>query len=157
MTYYTYNSGMNPARNSGGLLSGGMQNMQVQNQDRNWGANPERNRWVANVTGYSGDFSGGQFGQWGQQNGWDANTLVNMYDRMGQQQPQQPQQPPMPQQGGWGTMPALQGLLSGYQPMGGYFGYGGASFGAPVGPQTQGGFAGTFPPANSGSNMLWTV
>lgn len=140
----------------GGLLSGGMQNMQ--NPDRNWGSNTDRNRWVASVTGYGGDFSGGQFGQWGQQNGWDANTLVNMYDRIGQQQPQQPQ---MSQQGGWGSMPALQGLLSGYQPMGGYGGYGGASFagsfGAPTGPQSQPGFAGTFPPANSGSNMLWTV
>lgn len=145
MTYFTYNGG--------GLLSG--QNMQMpQNPNRNWGANPDRNRWVANVTGYSGDFSNGQFGQWGQQNGWDAGTLVNMYDRMGQQQPQQPPMP-QPMQGGWGTMPALQGLLSGFQPMGGYGGYGGASFGAPVGPQA--GFAGTFPPANSGSNMLWTV
>lgn len=139
----------------GGLLSGGMQNMQMpQNPNRNWGANPERNQWVAGVTGYQGDFSGGQFGQWGQQNGWDANTLVNLYGQMGQQQPQQP---PMQQQGGWGSMPSLQGLLSGYQPMGGYFGYGGASFGAPVNPQMQPGFAGTFPPANSGSNMLWTV
>lgn len=139
----------------GGLLSG--QNMQMsQNPNRNWGASPERNQWVASVTGYGGDFSGGQFGQWGQQNGWDANTLVNMYDRMSQQQPQQPQ---MPQQVGWGSMPALQGLLSGYQPMGGYGGYGGASFGAPVSPtfSNQPGFAGTFPPANSGSYMLWTV
>jgi hypothetical protein len=136
----------------GGLLSGGMQNMQMpQNPNRNWGANQSRNQWVANVTGYTGDFGGGQFGQWGQQNGWDANTLSNMYDQMNQQ----PQQPTM--QGGWGSMPALQGLLSGYQPMGSYGGYGGASFGAPVNPQMQPGFAGTFPPANSGSNMLWTV
>ena len=146
----------------GGLLSGQnmQQNMSLQqsNPNRNWGANPERNRWVASVTGYGGDFSNGQFGQWGQQNGWDANTLVNMYDRMGPRIQETPQTPPhMSQQGGWGSMPALQGLLSGYQPMGGYGGYGGASFGAPVNPQMQPGFAGTFPPANSGSNMLWTV
>ena len=148
----------------GGLLSGGMQQntgglpinrQQLQDPNRNWGANPERNRWVASVTGYGDDFTDGRFARWGQQNGWDANTLVNMYDRMGPQIQPTPQTPPM--QGGWGSMPALQGLLSGYQPMGGYFGYGGASFGAPVNPQMQPGFAGTFPPANSGSNMLWTV
>lgn len=148
-----------PWGSGGGLLSG-----QPQNPNRNWGANPERNQWVAGITGYDGDFSNGQFGQWGQQNGFDANTLVNAYDRMqnmggkvafGNQQPQ------MPQGGGWGSMAGLQGLLSGYAPAihnGGLRGgmdYGG---GYAATAQQQAPFAGVMPTlANRSHNMLWSV
>lgn len=154
-----------PWGSGGGLLSG-----QPQNPNRNWGANPERNQWVAGITGYDGDFSNGQFGQWGQQNGFDANTLVNAYDRMqnmggkvafGNQQPQ------MPQGGGWGSMAGLQGLLSGYAPAihnGGAFGGnargGGMDYGGGYAAtaQQQAPFAGVMPTlANRGHNMLWSV
>lgn len=136
--------------NYGGLL----------NPNRDWGQNPERNQWVAGLTGYSGDFNNGQFGQWGLQNGWDAQTLVNAYDSMNQSGGGQFMGS---QQQGWGSSPALQGLLSGYQtPTFNFslpsfstpsFGYPTGSFG---GASSQPGFAGVFPPANYGSNWLWT-
>ena len=154
MTYASWGSG-------GGLLSD-----QQQNPNRNWGANPERNQWVANVTGYDGDFSNGQFGQWGQQNGFDANTLVNAYDRMQNRSPALPE-PQMPQCGGCGSMAGLQGLLSGYAPAiynGGAFGGNASGMGGAFGggyasaSQQMPGFAGVMPTlANRGHNMLWSV
>ena len=141
----------------GGLLSYGMQNMQMpQNPNRNWGANPQKNQWIAGVTGYDGDFGGGGFQNWGPSNGYDIGTLERLYSQHSQMGQQPTSWSPTPQQGGWGAMPALQGLLGGLVAGS----TAGPRYAAPVGgyaATSQPGFAGTFPPANSGSNMLWTV
>ena len=128
--------------NYGGLL----------NPNRDWGANPARNQWVAGVTGYGGDFGGGSFGQWGQQNGWDAQTLANTYNAMNQGGSfyQPAAQAP---QSSWASSPALNGLLAGLSSVPSY---GGFNFGQPVGS-----FQGAQQPLSGfptqGSNMLWTL
>lgn len=138
----------------GGLLSPGS----MTNPDRNWGANPQKNQWIAGVTGYGGDFGGGGFQNWGPSNGYDIGTLERLYSQhQGRPSLQGSVQPPTMGYGqsNWSQMPGLQGLLGGLTnyttPVGGYA-------------ASQPGFAGVFPAmnngmptANSGSTMLWTV
>lgn len=130
------------------------------NPNRDWGENAMRNQWISGVTGYGGDFGNGQFSQWGQNNGWDASTLANVYNSM---QPGQfhggmgqfqggmggyTSAPPA----GWGGSSALGGLLGGYTPM--FGGYGATNFGMPT-YSSNPGFAGVSP--TQSARMLWTA
>jgi hypothetical protein len=56
--------------------------------DRNWGANQDKNQWIAQQTGYGGDFGGGNFSAWASQNGVDAAALEQQWS---QQQPMVPE------------------------------------------------------------------
>jgi hypothetical protein len=49
--------------------------------DRNWGANQEKNQWIAQQTGYGGDFGGGGFTAWAGQNGVNVAALEQQWDQ----------------------------------------------------------------------------
>jgi hypothetical protein len=51
--------------------------------DRNWGANQDKNQWIAQQTGYGGDFGGGNFSAWASQNGVDAAALEQQWYQQG--------------------------------------------------------------------------
>ena len=138
--------------------------------ERNWGANPDKARWIAQQTGYGGDFGNGSFNQWSQQNGINGAQLEQQWAQ------QQGQRYALPQtmgfggqqtmgfgQNNWASMPGMQGLLGNYgaSMMGnpspqylqsGGFGHqavnwsgsGSDEWGAPPGQ------------ANTGHNMLWS-
>ena len=89
--------------------------------DRNWGANPDKARWIAQQTGYGGDFGNGSFNQWSQQNGINGTQLEQQWAQ------QQGQRYALPQpmgfggqqtmgfgQNNWASMPGMQGLLNGF-------------------------------------------
>jgi hypothetical protein len=48
---------------------------------RNWGADQDKNQWIAQQTGYGGDFGGGDFGAWASQNGVDVAALEQQWDQ----------------------------------------------------------------------------
>jgi hypothetical protein len=50
--------------------------------DRNWGANQEKNQWIAQQTGYGGDFGGGGFSAWASQNGVNVAALEQQWDQL---------------------------------------------------------------------------
>jgi hypothetical protein len=50
---------------------------------RNWGANQDKNQWIAQQTGYGGDFGGGGFGAWASQNGVDVAALEQQWYQQG--------------------------------------------------------------------------
>ena len=89
--------------------------------ERNWGANPDKARWIAQQTGYGGDFGNGSFNQWSQQNGINGTQLEQQWAQ------QQGQRYALPQtmgfggqqtmgfgQNNWASMPGMQGLLNGF-------------------------------------------
>jgi hypothetical protein len=49
--------------------------------DRNWGANQDKNQWIAQQTGYGGDFGGGNFSAWASQNGVDVAALEQQWSK----------------------------------------------------------------------------
>lgn len=50
--------------------------------ERNWGADAEKNKWIAQKTGYSGDFGNGLFAAWAKQNSVDVGeTEDGFYNR----------------------------------------------------------------------------
>jgi hypothetical protein len=51
--------------------------------DRNWGANQDKNQWIARQTGYGGDFGGGNFSAWASQNGVNVAALEQQWDQQG--------------------------------------------------------------------------
>jgi hypothetical protein len=66
--------------------------------DRVWGANPEKNQWLAQRTGYTGDFGSGGFGAWAPANNWDVaalNAAFNSRDGLMSQQVAAPEEPQM--------------------------------------------------------------
>jgi hypothetical protein len=50
--------------------------------DRNWGANQDKNQWIAQQTGYGGDFGGGGFSAWASQNGVNVAALEQQWDQL---------------------------------------------------------------------------
>jgi hypothetical protein len=50
--------------------------------DRNWGANQDKNQWIAQQTGYGGDFGGGGFSDWASQNGVNVAALEQQWDQL---------------------------------------------------------------------------
>ena len=72
---------------------------------RNWGANQDKNQWIAQQTGYGGDFGGGNFSAWASQNGVNVAALEQQWS----QQPVVPK--PYEGPGGLGT--GQQGLMTG--------------------------------------------
>lgn len=111
---------------------------------------------------------GGQTTTWNQTPGGGQTTMPVNNQQTGQpswmnQAPSWYNQPPSWMQqgqggllsGGWGSMPALGGLLSGFTPQ---YNYGGSPYmQGGWGQQSRPNTSGPFPPANTGSNMLWTV
>jgi hypothetical protein len=71
--------------------------------DRNWGANQDKNRWIAQQTGYGGDFGGGGFSDWASQNGVNVAALEQQWDQRGLGTGQQ------------GLMTGITGLETGQQ------------------------------------------
>jgi hypothetical protein len=63
-----------PERNASSLPLGG-----TSTGDRNWGANQDKNQWIAQQTGYGGDFGGGNFSAWASQNGVDVAALEQQW------------------------------------------------------------------------------
>lgn len=122
--------------------------------------NMAKQDWIRGVTGYQGGFGSGDFGRWGQSNGWDARTLTNVWNQM---QPMFQNQPSYPQNTGLlGNHQQMGGLLSGYQPIN--YGWGqpiSSRVEYPTGPGPMpnfqmpgpGGFGG---PANSGHSFMWS-
>lgn len=47
---------------------------------QNFGANPELNKYLANLTGYTGDFGGGQWQNYATANGINSNDLVSQWN-----------------------------------------------------------------------------
>lgn len=89
--------------------------------ERNWGVDPDKARWIAQQTGYGGDFGNGSFNQWSQQNGINGTQLEQQWAQ------QQGQGYALPQtmgfggqqtigfgQNNWASMPGMQGLLNGF-------------------------------------------
>jgi hypothetical protein len=76
--------------------------------DRNWGANQDKNQWIAQQTGYGGDFGGGNFSAWASQNGVDVAALEQQWSK---------QQPvvPVPYEYPGGLMAGIPGLETGQQ------------------------------------------
>ena len=54
----------------------------VLESSRDWGANPPKNKWMANRTGYTGNFGVGLFSAWCAANGWDVAALSAEYDAL---------------------------------------------------------------------------
>ena len=52
----------------------------LQARERVWGGDVPRNKWMAQRTGYSGDFGSGGFNTWCAANGWDVNALNAEYE-----------------------------------------------------------------------------
>jgi hypothetical protein len=75
---------------------------------RNWGANQDKNQWIAQQTGYGGDFGGGNFSAWASQNGVDVAALEQQWSK---------QQPvvPVPYEYPSGLMAGITGLETGQQ------------------------------------------
>lgn len=151
----------------------------VPQSERDFGGNVEKNKWIAQQTGYGGNFGGqytNNFGTWASERGIDTGALEQQWA----QQQNRPQAEPYSASGGawgqpspggmnagmsWASLPGMQGLLGGLtnalnsvssqqqQPMWQQpttNGWGGwGGSSAPSG----GGFPGT---ANSGHNMLWS-
>jgi hypothetical protein len=98
-----------PERNASSLPLGG-----TSTGDRNWGANQDKNQWIAQQTGYGGDFGGGNFSAWASQNGVNVAALE-------QQWYQQPvvaepyEYPSGPGTGQQGLMTGITGLETGQQ------------------------------------------
>jgi hypothetical protein len=88
----------------------------VAGEDRNWGANQDKNQWIAQQTGYGGDFGGGDFGAWASQNGVNVAALEQQWDQ---------------QQGGsdrnWGANQEKNQWIAQQTGYGGDFGSGGFS------------------------------
>jgi hypothetical protein len=76
--------------------------------DRNWGANQDKNQWIAQQTGYGGDFGGGNFSAWASQNGVNVAALEQQWSK---------QQPvvPVPYEDPSGPGIGQQGLMTGQQ------------------------------------------
>jgi hypothetical protein len=75
---------------------------------QNWGANQDKNQWIAQQTGYGGDFGGGDFSAWASQNGVDVAALEQQWS---QQQPVVP----VPYEYPSGLMAGITGLETGQQ------------------------------------------
>lgn len=130
--------------------------------ERDWGANQDKNQWIAQQTGYGGDFGGGNFNAWASQNGVNGGQLEQAWNQRQQAagpaggfsfQPygqsgfgQQTQTMGFGQApNSWANLPGMQGLLSGFgqQAMGG--------------PSSSNGWQGPSDgAANTGHNMLWS-
>jgi hypothetical protein len=83
--------------------------------DRNWGANQDKNQWIAQQTGYGGDFGGGNFTDWASQNGVNVAALEQQWSK---QQPVVPvpyEDPSGPGIGQQGLMTGITGLATGQQ------------------------------------------
>jgi hypothetical protein len=99
-----------PERNASSLPLGG-----TSTGDRNWGANQDKNQWIAQQTGYGGDFGGGNFSAWASQNGVDVAALEQQWSK---QQPVVPvpyEDPSGPGIGQQGLMTGITGLETGQQ------------------------------------------
>lgn len=49
-------------------------------QERNWGGNPDLNKWLAIRTGYPGDFGAGLFNAWAVSHGFVVQDLIDEYN-----------------------------------------------------------------------------
>ena len=99
-----------PERNASSLPLGG-----TSTGDRNWGANQDKNQWIAQQTGYGGDFGGGNFIDWASQNGVNVAALEQQWSK---QQPVVPvpyEDPSGPGIGQQGLMTGITGLETGQQ------------------------------------------
>ena len=123
--------------------------------NRDWGANQAKNQWIAQQTGYGGDFGGGNFNAWASQNGVNGGQLEQAWAQQQGAAPQSYGQSGFGQQTqtmgfgqpmqSWASLPGMQGLLGGFgqQAMGG--------------PSSSNGWQGPSDgAANTGHNMLWS-
>jgi hypothetical protein len=111
---------MVPERNASSLPLGRMGD-----SDRNWGANQDKNQWIAQQTGYGGDFGGGNFSAWASQNGVDVAALEQQWS----QQPvvPGPYEDPGDSDRNWGANQKKNQWIAQQTGYGGDFGGGGFS------------------------------